>query len=314
MDIFETKNIKPMLIDEMQDAFDSPDYIYELKLDGVRCIAYLDNTGVELRNKRNLRVSAIYPELKEIYKQVKNCCILDGELIVVKDGKPDFSEMQRRSLMTNKFRIELAVSKLPVSFTAYDILYLDGRVLTDLPLIKRKDLLQKTVKENDRLAISRYIEEKGIDLYNLTVQQNLEGIVAKHKNSKYYFDKKTKDWIKIKYLKDDDYVVCGYIEKSSNIVSIVLGQYRSDELTYKGHVTMGVNKEDFSTIINTKIIETPKFSVPKGNESAVWIDPKLVCTVKYMTKTEAGGLRQPVFKGLRDDKTPQECIETNEII
>jgi len=311
MDIFETKNIKPMLIGEIQDAFDSPDYIYELKLDGVRCIAYLDNTGVELRNKRNLRVSPIYPELKEIHKQVKKRCILDGELIVVKDGKPDFSEMQRRSLMTNKFRIELAASKLPVSFTAYDILYLDGRILTDLPLVERKDLLQKTVKENDRLAISRYIEEKGIDLFSLTVQQNLEGIVAKHKDSKYYFDKKTKDWIKIKYLKDDDYVVCGYIEKSSNVVCIVLGQYRNNQLTYKGHVTMGVNKEVFSTIINTNRIETPYFSAPKGNENAIWIDPKLVCTVKYMTKTETGGLRQPVFKGLRDDKTPHECIETN---
>jgi len=216
--------------------------------------------------------------------------------------------------MTNKFRIELAASKLPVSFTAYDILYLDGRVLTDLPLIKRKDLLQKTVKENDRLAISRYIEEKGIDLYNLTVQQNLEGIVAKHKDSKYYFDKKTKDWIKIKHLKDDDFVVCGYIEKSSSIVSIVLGQYRSNELTYKGHVTMGVNKEDFNTIINTKIINAPKFSAPKGNENAIWIDPKLVCTVKYMTKSETGGLRQPVFKGLRNDKSPHQCIDQNENI
>lgn len=309
MDIFETKNIKPMLIGEMQDVFNSPDYIYELKLDGVRCIAYLDDTGVELRNKRNLRVSAIYPELKDIHKQIKKRCILDGELIVVKNGKPDFPEMQRRSLMTNKFRIELAASKFPVSFTAYDILYLDGRVLTDLPLIKRKDLLQKTVKENNKLAISRYIEEKGIDLYRLTVQQNLEGIVAKHKDSKYYFDKKTKDWIKIKHLKDDDFVVCGYIEKSSNIVSIVLGQYMSNELTYKGHVTMGVNKEDFNTIINTKRVKIPQFSVPKGNENAIWIDPRLVCTVKYMTKTETGGLRQPVFKGLRDDKSPHECID-----
>ena len=114
-------------------------------------------------------------------------------------------------------------------------------------------------------------------------------------------------------MKDDDFVVCGYIEKSS-IVSIVLGQYRSNELTYKGHVTMGVNKEDFSTIINTKRIEIPQFSVPKGNENAIWIEPKNVCTVKYMTKTETGGLRQPVFKGLRDDKSPHECIEPNENI
>ena len=309
MDIFDKKDIKPMLIGESGEAFDSPDYIYELKLDGVRCIAYLDNVSVELRNKRNVRVSSIYPELSEIHKQVKKRCILDGELIVIKDGKPNFSEMQRRSLMSNKFRIELAALKLPVSFTVYDILYIDDKQITDLPLMERKKLLEKTVKENERLAISRYIEEKGIDFYNITVQQDLEGIVAKQKNSKYYFDKRTKDWIKIKNLKDDDYVVCGYIEKSSNVVSIILGQYKEDELVYKGHVTLGINKEDFNTIANTKMIKVPKFNAPKGNENAIWIEPKLVCTVSFMEKTETGSLRQPIFKGLRNDKLAYECIE-----
>lgn len=110
MDIYEKKNIKPMLIAEMKDAFDSPDYIYELKLDGVRCIAYLDNGSTELLNKRNLRVSPIYPELNDINKQVNKRCILDGELVVINNGKPNFSEMQRRALMNNKFHIEMATT------------------------------------------------------------------------------------------------------------------------------------------------------------------------------------------------------------
>ena len=101
MDLFESKNIKPMLIGEMQEAFDSPDYIYELKLDGERCIAYLDKDSTDLRNKRNIKMLAKVPELSNIHKQVKCRCILDGELIVIKDGKPDFFEIQRRSLMSN---------------------------------------------------------------------------------------------------------------------------------------------------------------------------------------------------------------------
>lgn len=308
MDIFDKKDIKPMLIGESGEAFDSPDYIYELKLDGIRCLAYIDKDSIELRNKRNLLVSSIYPELKDIYKQVKKKCILDGEIIIIKDGKPNFQEIQRRALMSNKFRIELASSKYPVSFVAYDILYYSNQQVIHKRLMERKILLEKTIKENERLSISRYIEEKGIDLYNLTVEENLEGIVAKQKNSKYYFDKKTKDWVKIKNLKDDDYVVCGYIEKLSNVVSIILGQYREAELIYKGHVTLGINKEEFNIIANTKKIKVPKFNAPK-NENAIWIEPKLVITVSFMEKMESGSLRQPVFKGLRNDKSANECVE-----
>jgi len=219
MDMFESKNIKPMLIGEIQDAFNSSDYIYELKLDGERCIAYLDKDFTELRNKRNIKMNAKVPELSDIHKQIKCRCILDGELIVVKDGKPDFYEIQRRSLMSNTF------TKLPASFTAFDILYYDDHQVMDLPLMQRKKLLQKVIKENERIAISRYVKEKGIEFYQLAKQNELEGIVAKRKDSKYYVDKRTKDWIKIKYLLDDDFVVCGYIFKDSGMGSIVLGKY-----------------------------------------------------------------------------------------
>ncbi len=115
MDIFDTKNIKPMLIKNTREAFDSPDFIFELKLDGERCIAYLDNNGTELRNKRNQKMLIKVPELSNIHKQIKSKCILDGELIVIEDGKPSFKEIQRRSLMTNTFKINRHLPYLAIT-------------------------------------------------------------------------------------------------------------------------------------------------------------------------------------------------------
>jgi len=313
MDMFESKNIKPMLIGEIQDAFNSSDYIYELKLDGERCIAYLDKDFTELRNKRNIKINAKVPELSDIHKQVKRRCILDGELIVTKDGKPDFSEIQRRSMLTNTFKIKLASSSSPVSFTVFDILYYDDHEVTKLPLMQRKKLLEKNIKENERMAISRYIEEQGVEFYELAEKNQLEGIVAKRKDSKYYLDKRTKDWIKIKNLQDDDFVVCGYILKNNSVISIVLGQYAGKELIYKGHVTLGISTEYFQLIKSIPRISEPVFNhLPSGNDNAVWIEPSLVCIVKYMMKTANGSLRQPVFKGLRDDKLPKDCTVVND--
>lgn len=309
MDIFEQKNIAPMLIGAEGEAFDSPDYLYELKLDGERAVVFLDPDNTELRNKRNKRMNSIFPELEELHRQVSGRCILDGEYVALVDGKPCFAKVQRRSLMSNPFRIKLAAEKSPISFVAFDILYLDGKDLTGLSLVERKALLQSTVTESERFAVSRVIEQSGTALYALAEQQGLEGIVAKRRESRYYQGKRTKDWIKVKNLLDDDFVVCGYILKSDHMTSIVLGQYKDGALTYKGHVTLGVSGAAFQQIQRQKRRDTPPLPVPNGhgNELAVWIEPELVCIVKFMERTSGGGLRQPVFKGLREDKLPSEC-------
>ena len=309
-DIWETKNIRPMLIGTEGHPFDSDEYIYELKLDGERCIAYLDRDKTILKNKRNILMLPKVPELAEIHKNVNVRCILDGELAVIKDGRPDFFEIQKRSMMSNPVKIDMAAKKYPACFTAFDILYYENRQVTDLPLTERKELLQKAViSENGRFAVSRFIEKNGIQFYALAEQQELEGIVAKRKDSKYYFDKRTKDWIKIKYLQDDDFVVLGYVPKENSMNSIILGQYSNGQLVYKGHVTLGVGGEPFRRIKTLNKTDCPFSEIPKGNENAVWVTPELVCTVKYMMKTESGGMRQPVFKGLREDKSPEECID-----
>jgi len=249
------------------------------------------------------------PELSELHRQVICRCILDGELIVIKVSKPDFFEIQRRSVTSNDFKIHLQASKLPASYIAFDVLYYNDHETNYLTLTERKKILDGLIQENERFSVSRYIEQNGIAFYKLAAEQGLEGIVAKRKDSKYYFDKRTKDWIKIKNLLDEDFVVCGYIQKENNVISVVLGQYHNEKLIYKGHVTLGVSTDDFCIMVSQKKQDnSPFIELPTGNEEAVWIEPTLVCTVKFMMKTESGSMRQPIFKGLRFDKLAFECV------
>lgn len=313
MDLFDSKNIKPMLIGKEMAPFDDPNYIYELKWDGERCVAYLEpGRPPELRNKRNVRMLSKVPELAVISKQVKKRCILDGELFILKDSRPDFSLIQRRSLMSDRFKIELDSKHNPATFSAFDVLYYDCQETMLLPLMERKALLDKSIMDGPRMAISRYVEGQGTSLFNFAAERGLEGIVAKVKDSIYIQDKRTTDWIKMKVMMEEDYVVCGYILKSNHMTSIILGQYRGNTLIYKGHVTMGVSGQAFDIISrHPTLLSAPFIAYPAGhgNDRAIWLSPDLVCIVKFMHHTKSGGMRQPVFKGLRFDKTAAECIE-----
>ena len=309
-DLFESKDIKPMLIGASGEAFDNPDYIYELKLDGVRCIAYLDpEEGTDLRSIRNVAVLPNLPELSNIHQHVDARCILDGELVVLADGKPDFSEIQRRSVFANDFKLNLQSSR-PAAFIAFDILYYNGETITSLPLMKRKKILRSIVKENARISLARYIERRGIDFSRLAKKQGLESIVAKRKDSVYSLGKQSGDWIKIKTSQDEDFVICGYSEKDTDVVGIVLGQHREHSLVYKGSVPLNISSKDFELLREVPRMDSPPFEItPSGLDNTVWIKPILVCKVTFMTKMKTGYMRQPVFKGIRFDKNPEACIE-----
>ena len=295
MDLFEDKNISPMLIAQMQEPFDDPEWIYELKLDGLRCIAYLEKDRVILRNKRNMELLPRFIELKGIYKQVTDRCILDGELVVMVNGVPDFYELQKRTMLTSKTRIGLEAARLPASFVAYDCLQAGDKVLLDVPLMERKQILEKLVQENERMAISRYIPEKGTGLFQLTIEKELEGVVAKKASSLYYQGKRTKDWIKFKRMADKDFLICGY--NLGKVISLILGEYRNGELEYAGTVSWGVRREVIKALTkgNCPFRENVK---PDGD--IVWCKPEKTCIVEYMPNT-LDALRQPVFKGIRDD-------------
>lgn len=284
-----------MLISRMQPPFDDPDWIYELKLDGCRCVAYLEKNCVVLRNKRNMDLLFRFPELKEIYKQAKRPCILDGELVVLVKGVPEFYELQKRTMMTKPSKIALEALRLPASFVAYDCLQSGSKVLYDTPLLERKKFLEELLSENERIAVSRYIPEKGTDLFHMTVKQELEGVVAKRADSLYYPGKRTKDWIKFKRMADREFVICGYVP--GVMPGVILGEYKGKQLHYVGGVSLGVRKEILKLL---KPGECPFTAVPTLQKEVVWVKPEQLCTVEYMPNSK-DALRQPVFKGLRQE-------------
>ncbi len=311
MDAFDDKSLRPMLIGKTVDPFDDDGYLFELKLDGVRCLAYLDEKGTVLLNRRGGKLLPKMPELAELHKQVKQRCILDGELISAVGSGLGFEEIKQRALMSNKEKIERLSRKTPATFVAFDILYVDGGLVTDESLLDRKRLLKDIVVENERISVSRYIEGRGIAFFELVKKRGLEGMVAKKNSGRYYPGRRTADWMKIKYLRDDDFVVCGYVQNSPHIISAILGQYdEAGKLLYMGHASLGDSHEDFATIKRQKKTGKPPFEgeLPAGDEHAVWLEPRLVCMVEFLNRTASGMMRQPVFKGLRMDKTPKEAV------
>lgn len=305
MDLFKEKGIHPMLISEQVEPYDDVASIFELKLDGCRCIAYCDEGSVDLRNKRNRKLLPQFPELETIYKNCHNKCILDGELIVPVSGKPDFYQLQKRTLSNNPFKIKVAMSKHPAAFVAYDILYLEGKDLSGLPLMERKMLLSRTVSENSSISLSRYIETDGKALFDMAKEQQLEGIVGKKKESLYWFGKRTKEWKKVKWMKDEDFVCIGYIPKEQGMTSLVLAKYDNENrLHIVTHVTLGVSREKLrqSGVREGKCVLE---SIPDNHKDAVWLEP-VVCTISYMP-SDREGYRQAVLKAFREDKLPEEC-------
>ncbi len=303
-DLFKDKNISPMLLHEVKKPFDDEDYIHELKLDGIRCVAYIEPKSVILQNKRFKDLTPIYTELLNICGCVKKHVILDGELVVMTDGKPDFYALKRRSLMTDSFKISLAAKKNPVQFVAYDILYYNGKDLTDLPLLKRKEILAENVKEGFNLSISRYVSTYGVAFFELAKKENLEGIVSKKKDGLYHIGKRTHDWVKVKVMRDEDLLVLGYQpDDDGNVKDLILGYYDDKgELKCRGKVYLGISKEERRIVAQFAKKNTVKRPWFDKYKNVVWLKPQLVGTAHFMQETENGGMRQPVWKGLREDK------------
>ena len=248
-----------------------PKSVPRMKLDGFRCLAYIDYGMVDLRNKRNIRMLPRSPELKEIRKNLGVRCILDGEIVVLTNGVPDFYRLQKRTLLTDKFKIEMEASRL--------------------------------VNEDSRIAVSRYVEGSGTALYMAAEASKLEGVVAKRKDSFYLMGKRTKDWIKFKRMADEDFVVAGYIKKGGHMYSLVLAKYKGNTLIFRGYVTSGVTKEAIDTLEVTG--KNPFLLMPIGEHGVIWVKTNHVCVVEYMPNL-INSLRQPVFKGFRDDVLPKE--------
>lgn len=311
MDIFDSRSAAVMLTGLEGPAFDDPDYIFELKLDGDRCLAYLDGQESVLINKRNRYIIQHVPELAQIHRQVKRRCILDGELIIGSGHKHEFERVRERLTTTNRLRLEREAKISPATFLAFDILYLGQAEVLELPLLRRKELLRENIKEGPRLALSRYIPERGRDFFDMVAARGLEGVMAKRADSLYRMGKRSRDWVKCKNWDRDQFVICGYLPSDkANVVSLILAQYRGESLAYVGHVVLGRRSVDFRAVqaltAGEPAVELPPAEAAQ-REKIAWVRPQLVCEVEFVCRTASGGLRQPIYQALRPDLEPADA-------
>ena len=311
--------IKPMLA-FISDAFDSPDFCFEIKFDGTRCIAYIDKEkkSVKFLNRRLKFFQDNYPELQDIWKDVNaKRVILDGELVIFEGGKPNFYKLAEREHTGEKLRIKLLSEISPSTYVVFDILHKDGEDLIDKPLIERKKILEETVKESDRMVLSAYVIGKGKKFFQEVRKKNLEGVIAKRLQSPYQIGKRDKDWLKIKYLKTLDCVICGFTVGSGwrqkYFGALILGCYHQGKLRYVGRVGTGLDEKGYAELTQKlQKIKTEKCPFEEKPEMPskiipLWARPSIVCEVRFMNLSKDLILRAPVFVRQREDKLPEEC-------
>ena len=303
---------KPMLAKSVSKPFSGVDWLFETKWDGFRAIAYVDDVfTVQSRNAKELK--HFFPELEELKQLAKNV-VVDGEIVVIKKGKVDFHALQERGHLTSARDIEHLRIKSPATYVVFDILEKDGQSLVDLPLMERKSILKESLKEGSRVVINDFVEEKGEQFYRAVLQHDLEGMVAKRKDSQYEQGLRTGSWLKVKNLKSCDCVIFGYSKgegaRQSTFGALVVGLYDAKgKPVYVTHVGTGFTQQllDSLTADFKKLKRTSAPFASRDMEEVTWIEPKLVCEVIYQVVTRDCRLRMPRLHTLRFDKEPREC-------
>lgn len=284
----EFNKLKPMLLSEVAKPFNSCDYLYELKFDGIRALIYINRDEIIIKSRNNIVLNDVYPELLDIKNITNDECILDGEIVLFDNNKPSFSKLLTRVRLKNKYKIKEMMEEDPVTFVCFDILY-KNKSLINLPLIDRKEILNK-FKDND-IFVKSIVFNDGINLFKLVKKEGLEGIVAKSKNSLYNYNKRVKEWIKIKNFQEDYYYICGYnLTKNNNLLSVILGEYKNNKYYFVGKMSYSDKNEYFNKIKEEKIIKNYLIGY---NYKANFIKPLYKIKVNYIEKSAKGILRQP---------------------
>jgi bifunctional non-homologous end joining protein LigD len=335
---FPTK-VKPMLSILVNKPFNSKEWVFEVKWDGVRSILFLHKKKgiLELQSRNGKSITHRYPELIRPLRfptssssssssspsmiKCRESVVLDGEIVVLdkKNGIPNFQSHQKRMNVDSIKEIENLSKEIPATYFFFDILYLDGTDLQDLPFLERRRILSDVIgKENARIKISQFIEEKGQEVSDKTKSMGLEGLVAKCKSSKYVQGIRSRDWLKIKHIRTQDCVVIGYTRGEGNrenyFGSLLLAALdpKDGKFRFVGHTGSGFDFVQLDKIYKKlqamRIDKQPIDYVPYTNRVPIWIRPELVAEIKFSGWTEEKIMRAPIFLRFREDKGPKECL------
>ena len=297
--------IKPMLATRTSEIFNKADWIYELKWDGYRALANIENGNVDLYSRNGISFNKKFAPIYQNLQTIPHDVILDGEIVVLgEDGLPQFQELQN-------YQRDISGE---LRFYVFDLLYLNGHNIMHLPLLERKSLLPDVIEDIPLVFYCDHIDTMGKTFFEKTIDSGMEGVIAKKSNSTYLPGSRSKNWLKIKAFESQEALICGYTESEDTGLpfrSLILGVYRSGKLDYIGNVGTGFNMEGRKELFNTmKPLVSEKSPFEKKinlkGRKPVWLSPELVCEAKFSEWTKSGHLRHPVFKGLRFDKNPSE--------
>ncbi len=315
--------IHPMLAESVEKPFDGAEWLFEIKWDGYRAIAFVDGGKVRLVSRNQNDLTPRYPELKDMAKFIHaKTAILDGEVVALdEEGKASFSLMQQRTGFRPGGKRAAGNADVPVLYYAFDLLYLDGYDWRRVPLEERKRKLSSLLVAGDVLRYSDHYEERGKALFDMAQKTGLEGIVAK-KRASFYEERRSREWLKIKIRHRIECVIGGYTEPEGTRVhfgSLVLGLYdQKGRLIHVGQAGSGFDQKSLDEI--SKVLEkietkkNPFCGEVEALRKVSWVKPELVAEIEYAewtggtSKGSGSKLRAPVFLGLRDDKDPKECL------
>ena len=300
--------LKPMLATTAKKIFNKPGWIYELKWDGYRMIANIQNSKVSIHSRNGISYNSKFPNLVKDLDNIPHDVILDGEVVVLdKNGLPKFQELQNYSAKTDGV----------LKFYVFDMLYLNGHSMLELPLIERKSLIPEVLEDTTIAEYCDHIEGMGTAFYDKAIEAGMEGVIAKKSDSVYSPGYRSESWLKIKANESMETLICGYTESKGSIFgSLILGAEKDGQLVYIGNCGTGFSNAEQKKLLERmqklEVENCPFDKKPnlKGRKP-VWIAPELICEVIFSEWTEAGRMRHPVYKGLREDKFPQEIkVET----
>src|SRR6267378_1926540 len=311
--------VEPMLATLADHPFSDPNWLFEIKWDGIRALARIENGALALRSRTGVDIAKRYPELASLPNALAaRKAILDGEIVALDaQGRSNFERLQER--MHVRAPSESLVTQIRVVYFAFDVLYCDGYDLREAPLLERKQLLQRLLYTSERFRYADHQLEHGKELFTLAEQNGLEGIVAKRADSPYVSDR-SPYWVKLKITSTVDAVVGGWTEARTSALpfgSLLLGLYQGKRLRFIGHVGTGFDggklKDLSSRLKELATPASPFDNVPEANEKPSWVSPALVARVKFSGWTQEHALRHPVFLALREDARPTDCQWENEV-
>jgi len=311
--------IEPNLAQLTREPFNAPDWLFELKWDGMRILAWVRDGRAELRSRNNNVVTSQFPELAVLPERLAaKQAIIDGEAVVLdEEGRPDFGLMQQRMNVAHP-PAEL-VRSAPVVLYLFDLLYCDGYDLRGVPLVERKRLLKRILEARPPVLFSDHVAGEGKELYRLASERGLEGIIAKQAHSLYRGGRGS-NWLKLKVTREVDAVIGGYTAPRGGrerFGALLLGLYDGGKLRYIGSVGTGFNERNapplWRRMQELATASAPFAGRPHTREKQTYVEPRLVAKVKFTEWTRDRRLRAPVFLGLRPDKNPEDCLLRAEI-